>query len=103
MKNGIAHIASANAEGSFVSRYGGEEFVLIIKLYGDENKAYKIMDKIRKSVESNEFTYQNAASHTTISAGIAKYNDGMNLDEWINLADEKLYKAKNDGKNKVIM
>ena len=71
-----------------IARYGGEEFVLF--LYNcDLKNAYKVGEKIRKSVENH--LVENSIKYT-ISIGIS--NKGNNIDEIIQNADKMLYKAK---------
>ncbi|KAF2961733.1 diguanylate cyclase [Fervidobacterium sp. 2310opik-2] len=81
-----------------VARYGGEEFVGI--LYGEKAKAIKICDAIRENVEkesSNIFGFR-----VTISIGMADVNEKENVTELLGLADQRLYKAKEAGKNRVV-
>lgn len=99
----IAKIAENNSNKSFVARYGGEEFIIIVKMYSDEQKAFDVVDNIRKLVENYNFSYNNVETKITISCGIAKYRDNVDIDKWVNLADNKLYECKHTGKNKTIM
>lgn len=99
----IAKIAEANSNQSFVSRYGGEEFVIITKMYSDEQKTFELIDNIRKCIENYQFNFEGVTAKITISCGIAKYQEGIDIDKWLNLADYKLYECKHSGKNKTLM
>jgi len=73
-----------------ISRYGGEEFTIILPETNAE-QAYIVAEKIRKKIETVGLT---------ISIGIAEYRKTMGKDELIKEADEALYQAKREGKNK---
>lgn len=87
---------------SFVSRYGGEEFIVML-LNTTEADAAVIAEEIRKKVEGLEIENEKTNSVITISLGVASTipSDDMHPDELINQADSVLYQAKKDGRNKV--
>ena len=99
----IANIIKTNCNESFVSRYGGEEFIIITKIYGDINTAYELLEKIRNLIANNKFEFENQAINITISVGIEKYDSDITIEKWIDLADSKLYRSKESGKNKTTM
>lgn len=80
-------------ENDIVSRYGGEEFIVLL-IGCDEKKAFMIAEnKIRKEVEKLSFEDSNKKEiHFTVSAGVSSRGD--TLDEMIKNADNMLYKAK---------
>lgn len=80
-----------------VGRYGGEEFLIILP-NTVKSKAIIIAERIREAVENLDFNQKN---HVTISGGVAVLN-GETITELINIADKKLYEAKNDGRNRII-
>lgn len=77
-------------------RFGGEEFILILPNTLLEDAA-NIAERIRKEVEKNDFFGVNV----TISGGVNQYKD-EDISTLIEIADEKLYNAKNTGKNKIV-
>jgi len=84
-----------------VSRYGGEEFVVLLPGATREG-AFIVAEKMRQSVESIAYTTKDGELLTlTISIGLVAYvpklRDGR--DHFIQLADEQMYLAKADGKN----
>ncbi len=87
-----------------VSRWGGEEFMLLFPKT-DLKGAKVISEKIRKQIERNEFfyEYEDQIFHITITFGIATFDDNMDMDTCIRLADEALYRGKRSGKNCVIL
>ena len=85
----------------YICRYGGEEFVLILPETTSANAVVPI-ERIREKVESNCFSCYNENITVTISAGIACIELKMTTEaELINKADESLYKAKENGRNRV--
>lgn len=90
--------------GDIASRYGGEEFVII--LYNTNAKiAKERAETIRKDVALMKNIYEgHDLGELTVSIGIAVYpQDGKSELELIELADKALYFAKNDGRNKVVL
>ncbi len=83
-------------EEEYVIRYGGEEFVLILRNCSVDY-AYERMEQFRKEIEEAK----DASVPFTISIGIAGY-EGDYSDTLVR-ADKALYKAKNTGKNKVVV
>lgn len=87
-------------ETDTIARYGGEEFIIVLPdthLDGAEHKA----EKIRSNIEQKEFPGQKGPVHITISIGVAAYRTGDPQD-LIRAADEALYRAKHEGRNRVI-
>ncbi|MDD3453828.1 MAG: GGDEF domain-containing protein [Bacilli bacterium] len=82
------------------TRYGGEEFLIILPNI-DINKAYRIAENIRVSVYKRVFI-PNTNKNITISGGISSTNKNRKINELIDEADQKLYKAKKEGRNKIV-
>lgn len=80
-----------------VFRIGGEEFAIIIPETGLDRSSI-IAEKIRKEVEK-QFLYRNIK--VTISLGVAESTPEKTQSDLYRQADEALYKAKNNGRNKV--
>jgi len=88
-----------------VCRYGGEEFTVIMPDI-DKEGALNIIERLRSSVEEvfKRKTKKGPLPPLTISAGIASFpEDAGNKETLIKKADEALYRAKDAGKNKVIL
>lgn len=84
------------------ARYGGEEFVILLR-DTDEEKAFIFAMRIRRAIEKHEFKFQGIKIPITISIGLATLKDGnfKSPEEMFRVADEYLYKAKNNGRNRV--
>jgi len=84
-------------------RYGGEEFLVILQDIS-ERKIYSICENIRTSIEGANIYYgEKFKLKVTSSLGIFMYSGKeKNIDQCINFADEALYIAKAEGKNKLV-
>ena len=80
-------------------RWGGEEFIMILKI-DEASNLQKILESLRKSIESFNF---NTVGHKTCSIGGAIYLENEDILKTIKRADEAVYKAKGLGRNKVVI
>ena len=92
--------------GELVARYGGEEFVVILPgLIGAQ--ALAAMERIRAAVQGLGLPHAKAtvAGVVTISIGVASCvpQHGQNSTSLVQAADDALYQAKNQGRNKVVL
>lgn len=88
-----------------VSRYGGEEFALIL-INTSTEEAYPILDRLRLDVQEHPFRHRDIqpAGRLTVSAGLAAFpEDGRTYEELLESADEALYHAKDDGRNRIAL
>ncbi len=85
-----------------VIRYGGEEFMVILQETADNN-GDTVAEKIREAVENEKVRLAGTTLQKTISIGIADFpRDADTLWQAIKYADVALYKAKEQGRNRVI-
>lgn len=83
----------------FVSRWGGDEFILIVKNFEEIEEVEK-MAQYLKSVIREPFLLESHKLHITMSMGIAVYpRDAQSVDGLIKNADSALYRAKKYGRN----
>lgn len=94
----ISKIANDHFSTDFISRYGGEEFVVIVKSDNYEAALEKI-DKIRQKIFEHAFIFDDKTISCSITIGVSKYDKEYSIDEWIMHSDNKLYEGKNKGKN----
>lgn len=81
------------------ARYGGEEFAIILPEI-DGHNAHQFAEKIRRIVEATEFRFEGTRIDVTISMGVATLDpDEAEASSLIKHADERLYEAKNAGRN----
>ena len=84
-------------------RYGGEEFVIIMP-ETDLAVATVVAERLRRRIASEPFSVQQGARSldVTISVGIAAIAGADNAASVIKRADQALYRAKRDGRNRVV-
>ncbi len=97
-------ISLALRDGDIVSRYGGEEF-LVVLTGTTASEASAVAERIRKSVESFRLNTSGdaPARQVTISIGLALWEGDETPEMLIKRADEALYDAKRSGKNQTVV
>lgn len=81
-------------------RWGGDEFIILIPGKASED-AYKVAERVRKSIEENNFGMQH--DKITISTGVGEYKTGESIEQLVSRVDDALMAAKSGGRNKVIL
>lgn len=92
----IKKYMNADIEGF---RFGGEEFMVFFR-NNELKKVLFIIEQICKEMQESQFEFDKDF-RITLSVGIAKFENGMNHEMWIQKADEALYYAKNNGRNQI--
>lgn len=87
-------------KADFVCRYGGEEFVILMSGATIE-QAEMAMNKLRQRIKAARLTYKGQRVKVTCSFGIARWQAGEEFSEIFRRADEALYRAKREGRNRV--
>lgn len=84
------------------ARYGGEEFIAVLPDATLKEAAF-VADRIRMSIQSSKFNGALSQLVLTVSLGVALYapEDGTTVDGFIKRADDALYRAKANGRNRV--
>ena len=96
----VARIMREVCSDSRVSRWGGEEFLILT--YGTLEKDLPVIEKFRQKIESEDFVFGESHIKVTVTAGVSAYAAGTSVDKWVSTADDNLYKGKKSGKNKVV-
>jgi len=94
-----SRIKSAIRPYDFFARYGGEEFIIYAS-GTDFAGIYEMTERLRTCINEKCFLIGNAEINSSASFGVALIIDG-DLDKAIQTADDRLYKAKNEGRNKI--
>ena len=81
-----------------IGRWGGEEFLIIVPAAANEIVGVEVAEKIRKSFLASQELQKYAV---TASIGVAEVNHSDNFNSIVKRADDALYKAKNNGRNRV--
>lgn len=85
----------------FAFRYGGEEF-LIMLVNADVRNAQHVAEQIRKKLETVNFSLKDKSFNVTASFGISAFERDDTIESVIKRSDDRLYKAKQTGRNKVV-
>jgi diguanylate cyclase (GGDEF)-like protein len=97
----IKEVKKCIEEKDIIGRYGGEEFIILLP-NANKEKAISTAEKIRISVENAKILGDKR--NITISIGIAiSTNESISYEEIIGRADQALYEAKHEGKNKCVI
>ena len=84
-----------------LARWGGEEFLILLP-DTDLEGGITVAEKIRLQVAQSDFPGEKKVLALTISFGVAYYTDEQTIDDCIKAADEALYRAKQQGRNRVV-
>ncbi|RTL49015.1 MAG: GGDEF domain-containing protein [Rhodocyclaceae bacterium] len=87
-----------------IGRYGGEEFLIVLDR-DDAEAAEHIAERLRMSVADETLIECGHQVHLTVSIGVAIATTAIDLDphQFISVADQALYNAKQNGRNQVVV
>jgi len=95
-------IQSVIRKTDYIARIGGEEFIIVCHC-SDETGGMELAEKMRKTIETSPFRFEGNNIPVTMSFGVVNYfSEVKSVDELIRISDDRLYAAKNAGRNKVI-
>jgi len=84
-----------------IVRWGGEEFIFILK-NKDISDAKEFAEELRSQIEKSDFLVEDKILNVTMSFGVSELDAQNNIEDNIKVVDGRLYKAKRDGRNRVI-
>lgn len=100
----VAQVMQKNTKGKDIAaRYGGEEFTVLLP-DTPINGAQTVAEKIRASVAQAQLVRadnKKPLGQITLSAGVASYQPGEDIMDFIDRADQALYRSKTEGRNRV--
>lgn len=85
-----------------VSRYGGEEFAILLPNTMLES-AVEVLERVRRHIIKEFFLHENKRILVTFSAGVTQYQPGDSQQHLYQRADKALYQAKRNGKNQIVV
>lgn len=94
-------LKSSIREIDYAARFGGEEFVCLLVDTDIEN-AKKVTERVRNSLASYNFNDIAPSLHSTVSIGISNFKQYNTIQETLMSADNRMYRAKNMGRNRVV-
>ena len=96
---GLGDLLRSRARGSDQAfRVGGDEFIVLLH-NTNERQAAEFAEQFRRELEQTALLPDRAV---TISIGVSGLHEGMDVDAWMKACDEKMYKAKKGGRNRVV-
>lgn len=101
----VSKIIRSNVrQQDMASRYGGEEFTVMLPNTLKED-AMAVAERIREIIEETDFVYEGQHMRVTISGGVSVYDKDLNpvqeTKELVEQADKALYVSKNNGRNRI--
>ncbi len=99
LKRVAALLRSLCRQTDVVARFGGEEFA-ILAVNMDDGAVHPFFDKLRSALESEEIVHAGRRIPVTASFGVC-HGVGTSLETMLKTADEMLYRAKQNGRNRV--
>ncbi|VAW96262.1 diguanylate cyclase/phosphodiesterase (GGDEF & EAL domains) with PAS/PAC sensor(s) [hydrothermal vent metagenome] len=97
-----ARMKSVLRTDDILGRYGGDEFLLVLPR-ADINVARQITERICSSVNARPFHIDNYSIPFTVSIGVADWRPDDSDETLLNRADHALYKAKDNGRNQIVL
>ncbi|MFW5740978.1 MAG: diguanylate cyclase, partial [Myxococcota bacterium] len=87
----------------YCGRYGGEEFLILVH-GADEPLAAKVGERHRRAISALKFDPGGPSTPVTVSIGVAAFDpdEGVDIGTVVRRADQELYQAKHDGRNRVV-
>lgn len=100
------HLMSHTRRDDIVSRFGGEEFVVLMRDI-DHAQAHRLGEQLREQIEGLKIKSNDQTLQVTVSVGIASMNENneanfIKFQDILEAADKRLYQAKESGRNKVV-
>ena len=93
-------VLAAIRKSDYLARYGGEEFILVLP-ETKFSKTIELAERLRKIVENLKVNFDDKTINVTASFGVTVYKKGMGRQAFVQRADEMLYEAKRQGRNRV--
>ena len=85
----------------YVSRWGGEEFLIIFKRFALE-ESVTFAEEIREKLHRTELRYHNDGFHVTLTIGVAAGDSEKSIESMVKCADCALYEGKRNGRDQVV-
>jgi len=98
----LAELFREHMEGiGSVARWGGEEFLFIFEnMNGDD--AWTALSRLQLKINRLDIPYEDQVIHVTMTLGLTEYDSHISIDANIKQADDKLYKGKQSGRNRIV-
>lgn len=98
LRDTAARMRAALRDFDLVGRYGGEEFIAVLR-QADLETARQIAERVRQRIGGSPFQFVDLSLRITVSQGVALARTGDSVESLIARADAALYQAKQQGRN----
>lgn len=95
-----SHMRNNLRENDYFCRWGGEEFLIMI--HGAADDYATVAERIRTDIEKQVYHAGDTDFSVTATLGIAEYQTGIQMRTLVDMADQKMYFGKKNGKNQVV-
>jgi diguanylate cyclase (GGDEF)-like protein len=96
----LAKLLEEKGKPNIVGRVGGEEFMAII-MHDESQSIEEFCVSLREDVNKLEIPFQDTMININISGGVASSSTTDSWEDMVNLADERLYKSKENGRDQI--
>ena len=96
-----ATVREAVRATDLLARWGGEEFLLLLH-NTQPGAARTVLERVRQAVQDCTVETQGQQVRITVSIGVAAYTKGASVAQVLDHADQALYRAKSEGRNRVV-
>lgn len=93
-------LSRAVSRGDIVARWGGDEFLLIVRLPPDQGR--RVLERARSAIGGDDVRTSEGLIRASISIGAAPWLPAESFDEALRRADGALYQAKRSGRNAIV-
>ncbi|MEF3303571.1 response regulator [Paenibacillus sp. GYB003] len=101
---GLAHLVQQQLRPTdFVARFGGEEFVAVMPNTTGGQAARLMEDALELARRQPIAQHEGLSIRVTFSCGVAEWPAGLPAKQWLALADEAMYRAKQEGRDRVVL
>jgi len=98
----VNRLGHQKRSGDLLARIGGEEFVLVLQGMEGASAAARA-EALRQHVAAEPFSVDNQRIHLTTSFGVAEWRAGESPESAMQRADQALYRAKSEGRNRIVL
>lgn len=98
----VENIQNQLRDTDILARFGGDEFVILLPEAPPAGATY-VAERIRSAVANRPLEFEGYTTEISVSIGISSYpDDGKTLTSLVENADKAMYRAKSEGRNKVV-
>ncbi|HEY0857981.1 MAG TPA: GGDEF domain-containing protein [Albitalea sp.] len=102
LKEFCAVVGACMRSADVFARYGGEEFILLLPAPTDMPAALRAAERVRGAIEAHDWERVTPGATLTVSTGAACWDVGETIEHLLSRADQALYRAKREGRNRVV-